>query len=196
MGYFFPNVKFVEQTVLKELVPRLFPNYDGGDAPNLSYLGGDQGRAQLESALAQPQTTFAGVYLNESIADKAAALIWSIIKNHPFVDGNKRAALTTMDLFLIRNEHFLLETQDNAVEMCRRIAGHGEPIQKKDVVDWLTQRVINPGQPNWSDRQEEFVDYGSRQDLAWLQIQQDLTHEELILWFEKWESYFYSLYDK
>jgi len=181
MSYVFPSVKFVEQTVLK-LVPILFQNYDGGDVTNFSYIGGDQGRAQLESALAQSQVAFAGVYLNESIADKAAALTWSIIKNHPFVDGNKRAALTTMNLFLLMNGHALLETQDKAMEMCRRIAGYSEPVQKKDVADWLTQRVINREQPNWSDKQEEFLDRVNRQDLyiysayGWsYETQQDLS---------------------
>ena len=44
----------------------------------------------LESALAQPLMTFGGGELYPTISDKASALGFSLIKNHPFVDGNKR----------------------------------------------------------------------------------------------------------
>ena len=44
----------------------------------------------LESALAQPRMTFSGQDLYPSLAEKAAALCFSLIQNHPFVDGNKR----------------------------------------------------------------------------------------------------------
>jgi len=44
----------------------------------------------LESALAQPRQTFSGIDLYPTLVEKAAALGFSLIKNHPFVDGNKR----------------------------------------------------------------------------------------------------------
>src|SRR4030042_694170 len=44
----------------------------------------------LESALQQPRMTFGGEYLYPTLAEKAAALAFSIIRNHPFIDGNKR----------------------------------------------------------------------------------------------------------
>src|SRR5688572_20333207 len=49
----------------------------------------------LESAVARPKATFDGNDLYPSIFQKAAALLQSLLKNHPFVDGNKRTALTS-----------------------------------------------------------------------------------------------------
>jgi death-on-curing protein len=57
----------------------------------------------LESALAQPRMTFAGEDLYPTIVDKASALGFSIVMNHPFIDGNKRTGHATMETFLILN---------------------------------------------------------------------------------------------
>ena len=56
----------------------------------------------LESALHRPQT---GYY--DTIIDKAAALLESLIQNHPFVDGNKRVAFAVVDVFLRINGHVI-----------------------------------------------------------------------------------------
>ena len=57
------------------------------------------------------------------LTDKAAAvLMWSITLNHPFNDGNKRAGLTTSFAFLANNNLLLVAHQDEAVELCLRIA--------------------------------------------------------------------------
>ena len=55
----------------------------------------------LDSAVARPQATFGGIDLYPALPEKAAALLHSIISNHPFVDGNKRTGFTAMDVFLI-----------------------------------------------------------------------------------------------
>jgi death-on-curing protein len=54
----------------------------------------------LESALALPAATFDGRFLHESVFEMAAAYLVSIAQSHPFVDGNKRAALITAIAFL------------------------------------------------------------------------------------------------
>jgi death-on-curing protein len=51
----------------------------------------------LESALAQPRMTFGGVDLYPTLIEKASALAFSIINNHPFVDGNKRVGHAALD---------------------------------------------------------------------------------------------------
>ena len=61
--------------------------------------------ALLQSAVARPMVTFESNDLYPDIFSKAAALMHSIIKNHPFVDGNKRTAITAASLFLTRNKH-------------------------------------------------------------------------------------------
>jgi death-on-curing protein len=68
-----------------------------GGATGLRDLG------TLESALAQPRATFDGVDLHPSLAAKAAALAYSLALNHPFVDGNKRVAHASMEVFLALN---------------------------------------------------------------------------------------------
>ncbi|MCW7487158.1 type II toxin-antitoxin system death-on-curing family toxin [Leptospira bandrabouensis] len=57
----------------------------------------------LESAINQPFASFDGIHFHESIFDKAAAYLFHICKNHPFVDGNKRVALATSLVFLDLN---------------------------------------------------------------------------------------------
>src|SRR3990167_2652977 len=57
----------------------------------------------LESAVLRPQTTFDGKDLYEDIYEKSVALLYSLIKNHPFVDGNKRTALHATITFLELN---------------------------------------------------------------------------------------------
>ena len=62
--------------------------------PALLYLGGEHGRQQLQSALELPKQTIGAKDAYPNIFDKAAVIMRSIILNHPFVDGNKRMALS------------------------------------------------------------------------------------------------------
>src|SRR6185295_13549027 len=57
----------------------------------------------LESALAQPLMTFDNVDLYPTLVEKAAALCFSIVSNHPFTDGNKRVGHAAMETFLLLN---------------------------------------------------------------------------------------------
>ena len=74
---------------------RLVIAQTGGAEPVLDLRG-------LESAIAQPRATFEGRDLHVSLADKAAALCYSLILNHPFLDGNKRVGHAAMETFLAR----------------------------------------------------------------------------------------------
>lgn len=53
----------------------------------------------LESAIAQPRATFGGAELYGSVVEKASALGFSLVMNHPFVDGNKRVGHAAMEIF-------------------------------------------------------------------------------------------------
>jgi len=66
----------------------------------------------LESALAMPAATFDGERLHPSVDEQAAAYLFYLVKNHPFVDGNKRTGLATMLVFLGLNGR-RLEAPDN-----------------------------------------------------------------------------------
>ena len=64
---------------------------------------GLRGRGALEAALARPQMTFGGEDLYPDIEAKAAALMHSLVMNHPFVDGNKRVGAHACVLLLLAN---------------------------------------------------------------------------------------------
>ena len=61
----------------------------------------------LESCLAAPFYTFSGKSVYEGIIRKAAVLFYVMIKNHPFQNGNKRIAMTTLLVFLHKNSRWL-----------------------------------------------------------------------------------------
>lgn len=59
----------------------------------------------LQSALAQPAATFAGQFLHADLFEMAAAYLFHIVQNHPFVDGNKRVGTAAAVVFLLMNDH-------------------------------------------------------------------------------------------
>jgi len=69
----------------------------------------------LEAALAMPQATFGGTYLHTDLYEMAAAYLFHIVSNHPFLDGNKRTGTATALFFLTLNgiEH---DIDDDALE--------------------------------------------------------------------------------
>ena len=70
-------------------------------------MHGVRDEGALESALAQPRMTFDGEDLYPTVVEKAAALLYSLVMNHPFVDGNKRTGHAAMDAFLRLNGYSL-----------------------------------------------------------------------------------------
>ena len=72
----------------------------------IELYGGEHGIRDmhlLQSALAQPQASFGGEWLHQNIFEMAAAYAYHLCQNHPFLDGNKRAALATALVFLEMN---------------------------------------------------------------------------------------------
>ena len=65
--------------------------------------GGVRDFGLLESALAQPEASFAGEWLHQDLYQMAAAYAYHVCQNHPFLDGNKRAALACALVFLELN---------------------------------------------------------------------------------------------
>jgi len=82
-------------------------------------LGGSDGirdMGLLQSALAMPSAEFGGQILHEDIYHMAAAYLFHIALNHPFVDGNKRVAAMAADVFLDLNGISLPTSCENAFE--------------------------------------------------------------------------------
>ena len=78
----------------------------------------------LHSAIERPKATFAGRDLYPTIFEKAAALIHSLIQNHPFNDGNKRTALSVTIRFLNLNGYKLPHDRDKLADFTLAIQHH------------------------------------------------------------------------
>lgn len=76
----------------------------------------------LQAAAARPQATFDGVELYPDLFAKAAALFKSLIRNHPFIDGNKRTAVAAAALLLLRNDYRLTSGQEELYAFTMRMA--------------------------------------------------------------------------
>lgn len=98
--------------------------------------GGIRDEALLDSALKSPFQTFAQQDLYPEIRDKAAQLCYSLIENHPFVDGNKRTGIHLFLLFLRLNQTALHYTQEEIVDLGFGIAS-GE-IDVGKIKDWIS----------------------------------------------------------
>ena len=89
---------------------------------------------RLESAVAGPQATFGGEDLYPDLWSKAAALLHSLIGNHPFVDGNKRTAFTATSMFLELNGQVLAADNDEALDLVRRVIA--ERLDTQEIAAW------------------------------------------------------------
>jgi death-on-curing protein len=103
--------------------------------------GGIRDFGLLESALAQPFMTFGGDDLYPTLVDKASALCFSLVKNHPFVDGNKRLGHAAMETFLILNGH---EIEALALEQEKVILSlaAGE-LSRDDFREWVQVHIVD-----------------------------------------------------
>jgi len=95
--------------------------------------------AGVESAVVQPQMTFDGAELYPSLIDKAAALCFSLVMNHPFVDGNKRIGHAAMETFLVLNGHELNADVDDAESLFLKLAA-GD-VERNELVGWITANI-------------------------------------------------------
>ncbi len=94
----------------------------------------------LESAIAQPRMTFDREELYPTIIDQAAALGFSLVMNHPFVDGNKRIGHAAVETFLVLNGLEIDAPIDEQERVILALAS-GE-LEREKFVEWLKQRVI------------------------------------------------------
>jgi death on curing protein len=101
--------------------------------------GGIRDMGALESAIAQPRMTFGGAELYPTIIEKASALGFSIVMNHPFVDGNKRAGHAAMETFLVLNRLEIKVVVDEQERVILALAA-GE-LDRDAFTNWLRQSV-------------------------------------------------------
>jgi len=107
-------------------------------AEQIATYGGSDGIRDpglLMSALAQPEATFGGQHLHSDIFEMAAAYLFHIVQNHPFVDGNKRVGLEAALLFLEINGHSIETTDEALVDLVLETAqGHAT---KQQIAEFL-----------------------------------------------------------
>ncbi len=101
----------------------------------------DKGLA--ESALAQPLAAFGGQDLYPSLIEKAAALCYSLVSNHPFVDGNKRIGHGAMETFLVINGFaFAADASDAETTILNLAAGQ---LSREELTEWVRVNVVSLG---------------------------------------------------
>jgi len=96
----------------------------------------------LESALAMPQASFGGTYLHTDHYAMAAAYLFHIVSNHPFIDGNKRTGMVAALTFLDMNGYWFNEKAeknlDAALEELVLSVARGE-TEKDEIVAFFRQ---------------------------------------------------------
>jgi len=105
-------------------------------------FGGSNGvrdSVALESALARPFQTFDSTELYPSIHEKTAALVESILINHPFVDGNKRTGYGLLRIYLGLYGFEIAASIDNRYELIIDIASG--TLKYDGIVKWLQQHT-------------------------------------------------------
>ena len=101
-------------------------------------FGGSNGlrdKGLLESALTRPFQTFDGKELYPTPIEKAAAILESIVKNHPFIDGNKRTGYVLARLILMDNGFDINASQEQKYKFVIRIS-KGE-LNFEQILEWL-----------------------------------------------------------
>jgi death-on-curing protein len=89
----------------------------------------------LESALARPRAAFGGTEFYPDLMTKAAVVMDGIIRNHPFIDGNKRAGIATAALFLEINGYRLTATNAELEEFTLRVTTTKPAVE--EIAEWF-----------------------------------------------------------
>jgi death on curing protein len=110
---------------------------EGGGAEGLRDLG------LLESALARPRQLLSYIRPKPTIPVLAAAYAWSLIRNHPFIDGNKRTALLVADAFCTRNGYWLQAPEGEPATILLAVAA-GE-TQEPGLALWFKRHTKKVG---------------------------------------------------
>ena len=105
-------------------------------------FGGSPGvrdKELLQSSILRPYSTFDSADLYPTAIDKASALIESIVKNHPFIDGNKRTGYTVMRLFLLNEGLDINATENQKFKFVIEIA-EGK-LSINEIKNWIESHL-------------------------------------------------------
>lgn len=124
------KLEFVRADVLRNVQGRLIERYGG--------LAGVRDEGALESAMARPKNLLAYERVR-SVGKLGAAVAWALLRNHPFVDGNKRAAFAALTMFLELNGYRLTCSEVEETAMVLRAAG--SEITEEEWTAWVVRSV-------------------------------------------------------
>ena len=109
-------------------------------------LEGIRDRGLLASALSRPRNLLAYGSEKPHLAALAAAYAWGIVKDHPFLDGNKRTALVVCRTFLILNGRDVKATQEEKYLTFLRLAEGSLP--EHELAAWIRGRLVKAKRPS------------------------------------------------
>ena len=105
-----------------------------GGSPGIRDIG------LLESAIAQTEASFDGQYLHADIFEMAAAYLYHLVMNHPFVDGNKRVGLEAALIFLEINNENLSASDEELVDLVlKTTAGQ---VGKREIAEFFRSHCV------------------------------------------------------
>jgi death-on-curing protein len=104
----------------------------------VAQYGGSEGVRDiglLNSAIAMPTATFGGQFLHSDLYEMAAAYLFHLVQNHPFIDGNKRVGAASANVFLFLNDVHFAPDQDEFTELVLGVATGG--VKKAEIAEFL-----------------------------------------------------------
>lgn len=108
------SVRFLDMDHVMRTHRSLIEAYGGGD--------GVRDVGLLHSAIAMPQASFGGQFLHNGLFEMAAAYLYHIVQNHPFIDGNKRTGAATAIIFLAMKDVEIEADEDGLVDLTLAVA--------------------------------------------------------------------------
>ena len=147
------QLRWLKEDEVKAIYFELVKDFSSSSDPIMPLGGSD---ALLASAVFRPQTAMKGQLKYSTVETSAAALLHSIIQDHPFYNGNKRTALVSMLVFLDENGFFPDFDQDEVFKLVLRVAQHRITTYHPDnladrevlaITDWLCHhcRIVEKG---------------------------------------------------
>lgn len=131
-------VKIVTIKEIKFIAYRLAKDTMGWDEPIPEFA--TRFPNALESCVASPFQKFSGKFLYKGLTGKASILFYLLIKNHPFQNGNKRIAVTSLLIFLYLNKKWLKATESEIYLLARWVA-ESPAEAKEEVINYIEKFV-------------------------------------------------------
>ena len=124
-------MRWISKDQVLALHARLIRDYGG--------TGEVRDEGMLEAALCTPFQTFGGMDLYPGVIEKAVAIGFGMIKNHPFLDGNKRIGTHLMLLFLELNGVELTYDDEDFIALILGVAS-GQ-VEQEDMMEWVNSHL-------------------------------------------------------